>query len=100
MRGYHFTGEDTPPEVIGYSRAARLPLIDEMAELDIASWDTTGTNVPVTLTTVTPSVELDLWADGLMFPTPPSDDHAVIWNNFMADASTVRATIGSRRSRS
>ncbi len=94
VRGYHFTGEDTPPEVVGYA-AARVPLNDSVANFDIPSWDMGGTDVPVTLTTVAPTVVLDLFADGLMFPTQPIVDHAVIWDGLDADASTVTATIGT-----
>ena len=94
VRGYHFTGEDLPPEVIGYA-AARVPLEDEMAEFDIPSWDMGGTDVPVTLTAVTPTVVLDLWVDGLMFPTQQITDHAVIWDGLDVDSSSIIATQGS-----
>ena len=80
-------------EVLGYA-ATRVPLADGVATFDIATWDTGGVAIPVTLTGVTPAIALAVTADRLEFPTLPVTDHATLWNNFAVDSSTVTATLG------
>lgn len=93
VRGYHSPGDAMPLEVMGYS-AARVPLVAGVANLDIAAWDTTGPTIPVTLDGVTPTLALEVTADGLAFPTLPVTDHATLWNGLAVDATRVTANLG------
>ena len=80
-------------DVLGYA-AARVPLADGVAMFDIATWDTSGPAIPVTLTGVAPAIALAVTSDHLTYPTLPVTDHATLWNNFTVDSSTVTARLG------
>jgi hypothetical protein len=88
---------DANHTLLGYS-AGRVPIGTDqagnaIAELDVASWQTTGVTVPVTQTDTTANVALDLVADTLAFDTPPISDTAVVWNGLVVDSSVVTATM-------
>ena len=86
-------GTDPDDAVIGYA-ATRMGLPNSMGTFAIAAWDTTGTDIPLTLTGVSPSVALTVTSDRLTYPTLPVTDHATVWTNFIVDSSTVTATLG------
>ena len=91
---------DASQTLLGYS-AGRVPIgMDQagnaIAELDVASWQTTGATVPVTQTGTTASVALDLISDTLRFDTPAIADSALVWNGLVVDSSVVTATMADQ----
>jgi len=87
-------GLDDANAVVGYA-AARVAMTGGLADLAIASWQTTTTNVPITLAGVAPAIELALLCDGLPFQAPVLADHAEVWTGLVVDATRMRAAIGS-----
>jgi hypothetical protein len=95
VRGYDGSGN-----MLGYG-AGREPIgMDQagnpIADLAVASWQTTGTMVPVTQTGTTATVALTLISDTLPFPTPAITDQALVWNGFVVDSTIVGATMGDQ----
>ena len=82
----------TPPVLVGYG-AARVPMVDGVAMIDVSSWPTTGTNVPVTLDGVMPTVEMTLYADGLSFGTQLITNSGTVWDGLVVDHARVTATL-------
>ena len=93
VRGYQAAADGLPPVVIGYA-AARVPLVDGLAHLDLAAWQTATLAVPTVLDGVAPGLTLVTWADGLPFPAPAITDHAALWTDLAVDSTTLTATLG------
>ena len=93
-------GFNASHNLLGYS-AGRVPIgMDQsgnsIAELDVASWQTTGAMVPVTQTGTTATVDLDLISDTLAFDTPAITDAASVWNGLVVDSYVVDAAMGGQ----
>jgi len=93
VRGYHDAGGDPPAPVLDGYAAARVQMLDGVAQLTIASWETSTSTVPVVLDGVAPYVTLTLLADHLPFETPAVTDHAQLWTGLVVDASRVEAAL-------
>jgi hypothetical protein len=79
--------------LVGYF-AARVPVVDEVAMLDIPAWQAAPAVVPITQNDPGAIVEVDEVADGLVYPTPPGIDHASAWTGLIAETSRIRAQVG------
>jgi hypothetical protein len=96
VRGYD--GNDA---LLGYA-AAREPIgMDQsgnsIAELDVDTWQTTGTMVPVTQTGITADVALTLISDTLAFDTPAiANGEALVWDGLVVDSSIATASMGGQ----
>jgi hypothetical protein len=78
---------------VGYL-AGRAPFADGGAIL-AATWHTTTTPVPITLTGVTPTLDWVLTSDGLPFDAQPIAGTAPLWTDLVVDAAIVHATQGA-----
>ena len=78
--------------LLGYS-AGRIPMIDGVARLDIASWETALTPIEVTQDGVNAYVDLDELADGLPFRTPTTGAAGGAWTGLVAEQSRITATL-------
>jgi hypothetical protein len=96
VRGYDGTGA-----LLGYA-ASREPIgMDQsgnaIAELDVDTWQTTGSDVAVTQTGVTADVALTLISDTLAFDTPAiANGEASVWNGLVVDSSIASATLDTQ----
>jgi hypothetical protein len=96
VRGYDGNGA-----LLGYA-AAREPIgMDQsgnsIAQLDVETWQTTGSDVPVTQTGVSADVALTLISDTLPFDTPAiGSAGALVWNGLVVDSSIASATMGDQ----
>ncbi|HEY5924244.1 MAG TPA: hypothetical protein VIV11_21350 [Kofleriaceae bacterium] len=92
--GYHDLGGDPPAPVLDGYAAGRVMMTNGLATLDIAAWQTTGANVPVTLDGVAPaSMQMELLSDGLSFDAQPVTDHGTLWTGLVIDATRITAAL-------
>jgi len=84
----------TPQQVIGYV-AGQADLSSGDAMLTPATWSTTGTEVPVTLTGVAPSLDWAQLVDGLAYAQGPLGATGMLYDGLAVDAAVVHATVGS-----
>ncbi len=84
----------TPQQVIGYV-AGEADLSSGDGMLAPATWSTTGTEIPVTLTGVTPTLDWAQLVDGLPYGQGPLGVTGMLYDGLAVDAAVVHATVGN-----
>ena len=82
------------PETLAGYYAARVPVVDGVGMLDIPTWESAPTVIPVTANDLGAVIELDEISDGFVHATPPGTTQLNAWTGLVADASRVRAQVG------
>ncbi|NVB82832.1 MAG: hypothetical protein HOV81_30925 [Kofleriaceae bacterium] len=93
-RGYHDLGGDPPAPMLDGYAAGRATLTNGAATLNLPSWRTTGTMVPITLDGVDPDLEWTFRVDGIEFLTEPLIAPAGrLYTNLDVDTTTVQGSL-------